>query len=140
MKSRDRDEHISIVYARVSNPSFLSIIYDGTSSHCLPVVSGVPQGSVLGPLLFITYINDVATCISSGSDVNMFADDIALYRVIRSAADYVHLQEDVDVISDCIQEKDLQFNANNAKLLISRKRSNMHHTSSTDNSEWCNPG
>ena len=72
---------------------------------------GVPQGSVLGPLLFIAYINDVATCISSGSDVNMFADDIVLYRAIRSAADYVHLQEDVDVISDCIQEKDLQFNA-----------------------------
>ena len=46
------------------------------------------QGSVLGPLHFITYINDVATCISPGSNVNMFADDIALYRIIKTATDY----------------------------------------------------
>ena len=64
----------------------------------------------MGPLLFIIYIklNDVATCISSDSDVNMFADDIALYRVIKTAADYVCLQEDVDATAACIQEKDLQ--------------------------------
>ena len=102
------------------------VCVDGVSSCCLPVVSGVPQGSVLGPLLFITYINDVATCISSGSNVNMFADDIALYRIIKTAADYVHLQEDVDATSECIQEKDLQFNATKCKtMLISRKRLNM---------------
>ena len=59
---------------------------DGHDSHSqsLPVVSGVPQGSVLGPLLFITYINDVTSVISPDSELNMFADDIALYRVIRS--------------------------------------------------------
>ena len=56
-------------------------------------MSGAPQDSVLGPLLFITYINDVATCTSSESDVNMFADDVALYRVI---SDYACLQEDIN--------------------------------------------
>ena len=59
-------------------------------------MSGAPQGSVLGPLLFITYINDVATCTSSESDVNMFADDVALYRVIKSPSDYACLQEDIN--------------------------------------------
>ena len=49
---------------------------DGADSHVLPVASGVPQGSVLGPLLFILYINDVATAVSTESEVNMFADDI----------------------------------------------------------------
>ena len=39
---------------------------------------------------FIIYINDVATVISPGSDANMFADDIALYRVIKTPSDYVH--------------------------------------------------
>ena len=48
-------------------------------SNELPVISGVPQGSILGPLLFIMYINNVITTISPGSEINMFADDIALY-------------------------------------------------------------
>ena len=51
--------------------SVLSI--DGCNSATLPVLSGVPQGSVLDPLWFVSYINGVATAISSDSDVNMFA-------------------------------------------------------------------
>ena len=70
------------------------------------------------------YINDVATCILTDSDVNMFADDIALYRIIKTADDYVHLQEDIDSTSTCIQQKDLQFNGNKCKMIfISRKKS-----------------
>ena len=57
---------------------------DGSNSDSLHVLSGVPQGSVLGPLLFITYINQVTDVISQDSKLNMFADDMALYRVITS--------------------------------------------------------
>ena len=78
---------------------FVSI--DGINSHTLPVASGVPQRSVLGPLLFILYINDVVnTIISPGSDLNMFADDMVLYRIIRTTVDYTLLQNDVHSISD----------------------------------------
>ena len=63
---------------------------DGVDSHILPVVSGVPQGSVLSPLL---YINDVAAAVSTENEVNMFADDIALYRIIQSSTDYSRLQK-----------------------------------------------
>ena len=65
---------------------------EGSCSPTLQVTSGVPQGSVLGPLLFVIYLNDVADCISGGSKINLFADDIALYRIIYNPDDYLTLQ------------------------------------------------
>ena len=64
------------------------VVVDGTSSPTLPVLSGVPQGSVLGPLLFLIFINDVTTQVSEDSFLSLFADDMALYRIIRSTADF----------------------------------------------------
>ncbi len=99
------------------------VAIDGCESQSLPAISGVPQGSVLGPLLFICYINDVTSVISSGSEINMFADDIVLYRIITSSSDFVHLQQDIDSLSMCITEKQLQFNATKCRqMFISRKR------------------
>ena len=73
---------------------------DGINSHTLPVFSGVPQGSVLEPFLFVLYINDVLSTVSAESDIKVFADDIlALYRIIQTASDYRHLQYDIDSIA-----------------------------------------
>ena len=79
------------------------VCVDGCISNKLSVLSGVPQGSVLGLLLFICYINDIATAISPDSEINMFADDITLYRVIKTRMDYVHLQNDINSISSCLE-------------------------------------
>ena len=107
------------------------VAIDGCESQSLPVVSGVPQGSVLGPLLFICYINDVTAVISSGSEINLFADDIVLYRIITSPSDFVHLQQDIDSLSSCVTDKQLQFNATKCRqMLISRKRA---HSSTPPN-------
>ena len=101
------------------------VCVDSISSSVVPVVSGVPQGSVLGPLLYIIYINDTAASISPNSDANMFADDIALYRIIKTSSDYVRLQEDINSVSTCIRHKQFQFNANKCKLvLITKKKAN----------------
>ena len=68
----------------------------GVSSKPLCVISGVPQGSVLGPLLFLIYINGIA--VSPESKLVMYADDILLYRAIRQASDYQLLQQDVEAL------------------------------------------
>ena len=86
------------------------------------MVSDVPQGLILGPLLFITYINNVTSVVSTESELNLFADDIALYRIIKSAADYVQLQTDIDSISSFISGKHLKFNAKKSRqMFVSRK-------------------
>ena len=98
------------------------VVVDGCRSQRLPVIYRVPQRSVLGPLLFICYINDVASVISEGNDMNLFADDIALYRVIKSPADYNLLQDDVNSVSNIITAKYLHFNKIKCRtMLITRK-------------------
>jgi len=59
------------------------VILDGSKSGEAPVQSGVPQGSVLGPLLFLLFINDIPSYVSSESTTRIFADDCALYRPIH---------------------------------------------------------
>ena len=61
------------------------VIYDGVLSNGIPVLSGVPQGSVLGPLVFLIYIDDVTLeHLSQDSMLNLFADDMLLFKPITS--------------------------------------------------------
>ena len=76
---------------------FQRVVINGTFSGWLPVLSGVPQGSVLGPLLFLLYVDDIYRCVSYSS-VQMFADDIALYREIVLPSDQELLQEDLNQV------------------------------------------
>jgi len=64
------------------------------ASNWKSVQSGVPQGSVLGLLLFLIYINDLDDDIAS--KVLKFADDTKLFRKIKQNGDYEHLQDDLD--------------------------------------------
>ena len=70
---------------------------DGEYSQLCKVTSGVPQGSVLGPLLFLCYINNIAHNISS--KIWLYADDTLLYRSIHSKQDVVALQNDLNTVS-----------------------------------------
>ena len=59
------------------------------------VLSGVPQGTVLGPLMFLLYINDMPSQVQRDTRCRLFADDSLLYRVIDSTLDQVQLQQDL---------------------------------------------
>ena len=73
---------------------FQQVILDGKSSSAATVTFSVPQGTVLGPLPFLVYINDLPS--KDSSSVRLFADDCLLYRVIQGNKDAGLLQEDLD--------------------------------------------
>ena len=70
------------------------VVLNGAQSRFLPVLSVVPQGTVLGPLLFLLYINDITDGIFS--EIRLFADDCILYRQVRAHVDCITLQQDID--------------------------------------------
>ena len=78
------------------------------------VTSGVPQGSVIGPVLFNLFTSELPNYVKSS--LPQYADDTVLYRIIRSANDTVILQNDLDIISKWCTDNRMQLNSN--KLCI----------------------
>ena len=79
---------------------------DGILSHPLPVVSGVPQGSILGPLLFLIFINNIPETVTSP----LFADDTKCFKTIGNHSHCHSLQQDLQQRSDWSHLWNLHFN------------------------------
>ena len=90
----------------------------------LHVTSGVPQGSILGPLLFLLYVNDIPNLpFSKDSHLMMYADDLLLFKPISCQQDLSTFQCDVNLISQWTLQNHLSLNCNKTKyMLISRSR------------------
>ena len=95
-----------------------NVVVNGESSRPAPVISGVPQGSVLGPLLFLIYINDLSEInLCQGAKLTLYADDVLLYRAISSPEDFVTLQEDINKVGNWSSTNFLTLNrAKNSNL------------------------
>ena len=87
---------------------FQKVVLDGQASDQVPVLSGVPQGSVLGPVLFLIFINDLPENIRSS--VRLFADDCVLYRNIESPTDCQILQDDLNSLAQWEADWQMKFN------------------------------
>ena len=97
---------------------------NGIKSKLLPVLSGVPQGSVLGPLLFLIYINDLPSCISH-SCIHLFADDTKLLLDDTKCND-VNLQHDLQAINNWCENWYLKLNLDKCSVVHFSNKSSHH--------------
>ena len=102
--------------------SFLSqrskqVVVDGSTSDSADVKSGVPQGTVMGPLLFLLFINDLPQVVDPGTQVRLFADDCLIYRIIKSIHDQVQMQKDLDALQLWGELWGMKFNASKCNIL-----------------------
>ena len=91
------------------------VVLNGDKSSWTEVISGVPQGSVIGPLLFVIYINDMPNCVSSC--LKLFADDAKLFRRVATTEDHLRLELDLQNLHEWTKTWQMSFNASKCQVL-----------------------
>jgi hypothetical protein len=104
-----------------SRSSFVQILGKFSSSY--PVLSGVPQGSTLGPLLFNVFINDLCAKINYSKSL-LFANDLKIYRDIRSPEECESLQADIDSVWMWCGENHMELNVQKTRIISFTRKTN----------------
>ena len=108
---------------------FQRVVLNGSVSQWTGVTSGVPQGSVLGPLLFVLYINDIAEAIQS--ELGLFADDTKIFSIIKSICDVTKLQRDLIKMQEWNGIWLLNLNLEKCKVMHIAKSTGANYTMET---------
>ena len=93
------------------------VVISGTKSSLKPVLSGVPQGSILGPLLFVLFINDLSDGVSPNTKIALYADDTKIWKNIVNYDDHEALQKDVTSLLEWSNVNKMKFHPNKCKIL-----------------------
>ena len=94
-----------------------SVVLDGIKSSSKPILSGVPQGSILGPILFVLLINDLSQGISEDTHLALYADDTKIWRSIRNEEDIVQLQKDINNLHMWSINNKMMFHPDKCKVV-----------------------
>ena len=94
-----------------------AVAVEGRLSGLSPVISGVPQGTVLGPILFLLHISCIAREVSAGSNVSSYVDDTRVTRSIVNQSDCTTLQDDLDAIYRWALDVNMVFNGDKFEML-----------------------
>ena len=98
------------------------------------MTSGVPQGTILGPTLFLLYVNDIPNVVTSS--IKMFADDTKIYREINNAEDTLALQSDLDCLENWTRSWQVKFNPQKCEAMrITHKQDKSKHPYHLSNTE-----
>ena len=93
------------------------VLVDSCKSDIKPVLSGVPQGSILGPILFVLFINDLPVGLNSSTNLVLYADDTKIWRSIKSYNDYCSLQDDICLLNSWAISNKMKFHPSKCKVL-----------------------
>ena len=102
---------------------YQQVVINGESSYSAKVHSGVPQGSVLGPLLFILFINDMESCVKH-STIRFFADDTRILKHINSYLDVYLLQQDLNSVMKWAGENNMTLHEDKFEYIVHRHSPN----------------
>ena len=123
--------NLNLLKSVESSNRFQSVLLNGQESSWLPIKAGVPQGSILGPLLFLIYINDLPDGLNSIA--KLFANDTSLFSVVQDpneSAKYLNL--DLTVVSQRAYQWKMLVNLdpkNPAEVIFSSKKNEETHPS-----------
>ena len=112
------------------------VVVEGAASKWALVTSGVPQGSLLGPLLFTIFINDLPEEVVGGVRVALYADDTKLYKSVTSICDCQSLQTTLGNLNRWSKHNRIKFNTSKCKsLTVTRKKSPLVHEYTLDSAQ-----